>query len=259
MFYFFSKTLYYLLTPACWLLVALLLAFFTKNKVLRRRMAGLALAVFYVFGNSFLINELGLWWEYPPAKVPTDSTEKVAVVLTGGIISGMKETPDQRFLLSREADRAGQALYLYKLGAVQKILISGGAGDLPFQKKSVSDEGHMAAKFLITAGVRPNDIVLENKSRNTHENALFSAAILRKRFPDSQYVLVTSAAHMRRAVACFQKEGVSVIPFPGAFVSSERSFIPSEWLLPNEDSFAESYYLLKEFVGYTMYKLVGYV
>ncbi|WP_338871064.1 YdcF family protein [Spirosoma sp. SC4-14] len=259
MFYFFSKTLYYLLTPACWLFAGLLLAFFTKNAVLRQRLVGVTLALLYVFGNSFLVNELELWWEYPPTQIPTDSTKKVAVVLTGGIINGMKETPDDRVLLSREADRAGQALYLYKRGAVQKILISGGAGDLPFQRKSVNDEGHMAAKFLIMAGVRPNDIVLENKSRNTHENAVFSAAMLHRYFPASQYILVTSASHMRRAVACFQKEGVSVLPFPGAFVSSRRSFMPTEWLFPNEDSLARSYYLMKELVGYIMYKIVGYL
>jgi uncharacterized SAM-binding protein YcdF (DUF218 family) len=259
MFYFFSKTLYYLLTPAGWLLAALVLALVTKKPVVRRRMIVIALVVFYCFGNAFIINELELCWEYSPATVPLDSTQKVAVVLTGGIINVSKETPDHRFLLSHEADRLGQALYLYKKGAVQKILISGGSGDLPFQTKSVSNEGQLSAQFLVLAGVRSADIVLENKSRNTHENAVFSAKILRERFPKSQYVLVTSAFHMRRAIGCFRKEGISVLPFPGAFMSGRRSFMPSEWLFPTEDAFSDSYFLVKELVGYLMYWVVGYI
>lgn len=222
-------------------------------------MIGVAFLVFFVFGNSFLSNELALWWEYNPAVLPADSTRNIAVVLTGGIINGMKERPDNRFLLGHEADRVGQALYLYKAGAVQKILISGGSGDLPFQAKSISDEGQMAAQFLRVAGVPADAIVLENKSRNTHENALFTAKLLRERFNTNRCVLVTSAVHMRRAVACFQKEGVVVIPFPASFLSNRRSFLPGEWLLPHEEPFADSFYLLRELVGYAVYKVVGYI
>lgn len=263
MFYFFSKTLNYLLTPAAWLVLALLLAFFTKNAVRRRWSLGMALSIFWVFGNSFLTNELALWWEVPPALVPTDSTLTTAVVLTGGMIDVMKEVPHQkgykgRFLLNREADRAGQALYLYKIGVVQKILISGGMGDLPFQVRDLNDEGQMAAQFLIMAGVRPGDIILEKKSRNTHENAVFTAKMLHQRFRTNRCILVTSAPHMRRAVACFEKEGVVVVPFPGSFLATRRSFAPGVWLLPNEQAFADSYYLLKELVGYTVYKVLGY-
>ncbi|SFC75130.1 YdcF family protein [Spirosoma endophyticum] len=269
MFYFFSKTITYLLTPAGFLVITLLLVFYTKNVRYRRRFIGLSLVVFWLFGNSFLTNELASWWEYPPQKppaVPADSSVQIAVLLTGGMVNGMKEIPvatpgsttNGRFLLGREADRAGQALYLYKAGVVQKILISGGMGSLPFQPTPVSDEGHMTAQFLITAGVRSVDIILENKSRNTHENALYSAAVLRQRFHTNRCVVVTSAWHMRRAVACFQKEGVTVSPFPSSFLSGRRSFAPGEWLLPHEEAFFNAYYLVRELVGYVTYKVVGY-
>lgn len=263
MFYFFSKTLNYLLTPAGWLVTALLIAFFTKKTSRRRRFIGGALAVFWVCGNAFLTNELALLWEYPPVGKPMDSTATIAVLLTGGMINVMKELPetnksDKRYVLDREADRAGQALYLYKTGAVKKILISGGNGNLPLQTQNVSDEGQMTAAFLRTAGVPAADIIFENKSRNTHENAIFTAPILRSRYKTTTCVLVTSAWHMRRAVACFQKAGVTVIPFPGGYLSGKRSFSPGEWLLPNEQAFADAYFLLKEFVGYAVYKVMGY-
>ncbi|MFD2937219.1 YdcF family protein [Spirosoma flavum] len=269
MFYFFSKTITYLFTPAGWLVTALLLAFFVKRTHYRRRLIGIALGVFWLFGNPFLMNELALWWEYPIQPKPfvsTNSVERVAILLTGGMSNAMKEIPasltqatNPRFLLGREADRAGQALYLYKIGAVQKILISGGIGNLPFQPESVDDEGQMTARFLIVAGVRPADIVFESKSRNTHENAVFSAPLLRQRFHTNQCILVTSAWHMRRAIACFQKAGVVVTPFPGSFLSGRRSFAPGEWLLPHEEAFFNSYYLIREVVGYATYKAVGYL
>lgn len=270
MFYFFSKTITYLLSPAGWLITTLLLAFFARKTHSRRRLIGAGIGIFWVFGNSFLMNELALWWEYPiqpNLAASTDSTHRIAVVLTGSLINSLKEVPasvpttygTSRFLLGREIDRAGQALFLYKTGAVQKILISGGNGDLAFQTKQVSDEGEMTAQFLIVAGVRPNDIILEHKSRNTHENALFTAQVLRQRFKTNQCVLVTSAWHMRRAVGCFQKEGIQVMPFSGSFLSRQRSFLPGEWLLPHEAAFFDSYYLTRELVGYLTYKIAGYL
>ncbi len=264
MFYFFSKTITYLLTPAGWVLGILVWAFFTKHTRRRRQLTGLALGVFWVLGNQFLINELALWWEYPSQAIPADSSAQVAVVLTGGMINSGKEIldshqkPTDRYLLGREADRVGQALYLYKKGAVRKILISGGIGHLPFQFRRISDEGLMTAQFLRTAGVRPADILLENKSLNTHENALFSAQMLQSRFRTNRCVLITSAWHMRRAIACFQKEGVAVVPFPSGFLSSERSFAPGDWLIPHEEAFFNAYYFVRELVGYVTYKVVGY-
>ena len=259
MFYFFSKTLNYLLTPAGWLVTALLVAFFARKPVRRRRLIGVGLAIFWLFGNSALMNELALRWEYTPAPLPTDSTLTVAVLLTGGMINANKDVPDGRFLLGREADRAGQALYLYKTGAVRKILISGGSGDLPFQRKSVSDEGQMVARFLTMAGVHPGDIMLEGKSRNTHENALFSGRLLHNRFHTNRCVLVTSGFHMRRAMACFIKQNVQVTPFPGSFISSRRAFEPGDLIVPHEQTFFDAYYLVKEMVGYVVYWVVGYV
>ena len=265
MFYFFSKTITYLLTPAGWLVTILLAAFFVKKPALRRRLIGGALAIFWLFGNPFLTNELARWWEWAPAPVPTDSTLRVAVLLTGGMMNVMKQLPHppgapaDRFLLDRHADRAGQALYLYKVGAVRHILISGGVGTLPFQPRPVSDEGQMTARFLRLAGVPADAITLEDKSLNTHENAIFSAKMLRRRFGTNRCVLITSAWHMRRAVACFQQVSVVVTPFPANFLSGRRSFAPGEWLLPHEQAFTDSYYLTKELVGYLTYKVVGYI
>ncbi len=259
MFYFFSKTLNYLLTPAGWLVASLLLGLITKNARHRRWLIAVGLAIFCLFGNSALTNELALAWEYPPAPVPADSSARVAVLLTGGMVNTTTGVPDGRFLLGPQADRAGQALYLYKTGVVQKILISGGPGNGLFRARNRPDEGQQTARFLIVAGVRAGDIVLEGKSRNTHENAQFSGRMLRSRFGTNRCVLVTSAAHMRRAVACFRKEQVQPTPFSGAFMGGVRSGEPGDYLLPNAQSFTDSFHLIREITGYGVYGLMGYL
>lgn len=259
MFYFFSKTLNYLLTPAGWLLLTLALATALRRPAQRRWLAGLALILFWLLGNSFLSNELAHWWAYPPAALPRpDSTRAVAVVLTGGTTNSRIAIADGHPSLGPESDRLAQALYLYRRGVVTKILISGGIGTLPFGTRPIGDEGHLGAGFLRLAGVAPADIILENKSVNTRENALFTKAVLQRQLRTSRCVLVTSAAHMRRAVACFQKVGVDVVPYPGSFKQTPRSFAIGEWLLPNESALKETHDLFRELAGYVIYWVSGY-
>lgn len=260
MFYFFSKTIYYFITPAGWLFCTLLAAYFLKDARLRRRFTGISLMLFWLAGNGFLTNELLKGWEIGPQPVPqkTDGI-RVGVVLTGGMINGLADVKPVRPVLGHEADRVGQALWLYKNGYIQKILISGGQGNLLFQTPAINDEGQMVAAFLQTAGVPASDIVLERNSKNTRENAAFSQPILARQFNTNRCVLITSAWHMRRAMACFAKEGMIVTPFPTGFLAEKTSHSLGNYLLPNEKSFNDTFWVLREVVGYLTYWVVGYL
>lgn len=259
MFYLLSKTLNYLLTPVGWLFITLLWAVLTKNHAHRKRLSLFSLSLLWLLGNGFLTNEVMNAWEVGPKPVPAKSNGQVAVVLTGGMINGLRQIQPVRPVLGHEADRIGQALYLYKTGVVQKILISGGQGNLSFQTPAFVDEGQMVARFLIIAGVPSADIVLEQKSRNTHENAIYSKQLLRQRFNTDRCVLVTSAWHMRRAEACFKKEGLIVAPFPTGFLGERRSWSPGNYLFPSEKALNDAFWIFREVVGYVVYMAVGYV
>lgn len=267
MFYFLSKTLFYLLTPAGWLFFSLLGAVFLRNPRWRRRLTITALALFWLLGNGPLVNEGIRAWEVAVPALPPKANNapiRVAVVLTGGMINALYAPSPTRPVLNREADRAGQALWLYKTGRVQKVLISGGGptlrqGDLAFQTPSEVDEGQMIRQFLETAGVPATDIILENKSRNTHENAQFSARVLRGHLRTNACGVVTSAWHMRRAMACFQKQGLVVTPWPAAQLTERRAVAPGAYLLPNEKAFGDAQLLFREVVGYAAYWIAGYV
>ncbi|TAE31331.1 MAG: YdcF family protein [Cytophagales bacterium] len=262
MFYFFSKTLYYLLTPAGWLFFSLLGAIFLRNVRWRKRLLISSLVVFWLLGNGPLTNELMRVWEIESPTLPivaTTGSPRVAVVLTGNMINALHEPTPLRPVLGREADRAGQALWLYKTCRVQKIIISGGQGNMVILTPSAVDEGQMVRSFLETAGVRAGDIVLEPRSKNTYENARFSATVLREQFRTDACVVVTSAWHMRRAMACFQRQGLRVTPWPAAQLSERRAVAPGAYLLPNEKAFGDAQLLFREMVGYVTYWVAGYL
>ncbi|MPR33184.1 YdcF family protein [Salmonirosea aquatica] len=256
MFFFLSKTLDFFLMPLSILLLLLLFAFLTKNPVKSRRAALTAFILLFVFCNTFLVNAAFRWWEYPPRNL-ADIREPydVGVVLTGGMtrLSSLKADHPG---FGRHADRFLQAYLLYKAGKIRKILISG--ADNPWKMKLKLDDGQQAARLLARWGVAPGDIILEEFSRNTHQNAVNSAAVLQRTFPKGRVLLITSSFHLRRAVECFKKERVRVDVFPADIYGVELYPTLNDCIRPDPDVFAQVHLLWREWVGYVVYKAMGY-
>ena len=116
----------------------------------------------------------------------------------------------KRVVYSTSVDRLLQAMELYHSGKIKKILLTGGSGFVNFQDWK---ESGLIAKVLLKSGVKQEDIILENNSRNTYENAEMSAVILKQHYPNARCILITSAFHMRRSLACFAKAGITMDPF----------------------------------------------
>ena len=257
MFFFLSKTLDFFLMPIGILLFLLLYAFFTKNRTRSRRTVLITCLLLYVLCNTYLVNGAFLWWEYEPRNLAdVQQPYDVGLVLTGG----MTRLPDIRAdhpSLGRHADRFLQAYQLYKAGKIRKILISG--ADNPWKMNLKLDDGHQAARLLVRWGVAPGDIVLEKFSRNTHQNAVNSARVLRQKFPKGRYLLITSSFHMRRAVGCFSKEGINVGVFPADIGGVVLAPTFSDCIRPDPDTFSDAHLLWREWVGYLTYWAVGYI
>jgi uncharacterized SAM-binding protein YcdF (DUF218 family) len=254
MFFILSKTLYYVCMPIIWVMGALLYARITKDQRRSKRWLTIGIVLIFLFGNGFLSNEALLLWEIQPTPIThLQQSYDVAIVLTG--ITNSTKQPRDRTYFEKGADRITHTLQLYKLGKVKKILISGGSGSLV--GRGGTEAGDLY-DLLRVCGVPKQDIILETKSRNTRENALFSAEILNKFFPGKRYLLVTSAFHLRRAEGCFQKAGIQADIFSTDFQTGERSFTPDKWLIPSEWSFGKWSLLIHEIVGYLTYKALGY-
>src|SRR5690606_5217230 len=125
--------------------------------------------------------------------------------------------------------RYTDAIDLYKRGVIKKILVSSGSGSMIYDTK----EADWIKKMYIQFGVAQEDIWVENQSRNTAENAQFSKQVLDSlKFTGTAY-LITSASHMRRAMACFNKYGINTDPYSVNKTTGKRLFFPDHLLLPN--------------------------
>ena len=90
---------------------------------------------------------------------------------------------------------------------------SGGSAKL---LNPVVTESSAAKKLFLSLGVPASQFVLEDKSRNTYENAVFTKALVKPQAGET-WLLVTSASHMPRSVGIFRKIGFSVVPYPSEY------------------------------------------
>ncbi|MHA7816762.1 MAG: YdcF family protein [Pseudohaliea sp.] len=222
--------------------VALLLA-----AARRRRLAGLAgvLAFAWLFTWSLapVSHALrGMLEDDYPYRAPLDAPRApVAVVLGGGIDPpGTRHGPAN---LNAAADRVLYAAELYHAGRVARLLLSGGASP----GLSARSEAAVTRELLLALAVPADAILLEEESRNTRQNAAFTARLLRERGID-RILLVTSALHMRRALARFEAQGLDVIPAATDHEARDR-FTAVDWL-PDAEALDGAGRALKEIAGY---------
>lgn len=255
MFFYLSKILYYLIMPGVLIAVCLLLALFLKKKPLKKAFLISGIALFFLFTNDFIINAIFLQWEIPPTPFSAvEDNYDVGIVLTG--ITNLQVEPKDRVYFQKGADRIIHAIDLYKRGKIKKILITGGTGSLT---KPELTEANSLVKVLYLFDVPEEDIIIETQSRNTYENALFTAEILKAQFPEGRFLLITSAFHLRRAKGCFDKQGVVTDIFSTDFYTHPITYTPDSWLIPSENAMRKWVIFEREVLGILMYKLAGYI
>ncbi|MCC6737010.1 MAG: YdcF family protein [Bauldia sp.] len=234
-------------------LVAWLLGF-TRLRRTARTLALLALVGLYVTSTPVFANWLGtrLEWRVPAVAIEDAPAAEVAVLL-GGVL-GQPVPPRTEADLSGAIDRVVTAARLYAAGKVSAILVT--AGNLPWLE-AVRPEAELIADFLVELGVPEAAIVLETESRNTHENAVNSAAIMAERGWTSG-LLVTSALHMPRSMATFAAAGLELNPFPTDFRTRPGAPASALDFLPDAGALSLTTDAVKEFIGRVVYRLRGW-
>lgn len=213
-----------------------------------------ALFLFVFFTNTVIFSEFCSLWEIPGTKLNDVKHHDVAIVLGGGF---EYNSDIDALSIRRQGDRLFQGVTLYQTGKVDKILISGDSG-------YITDRGlHEARQIkevLVLWGIPEKDIITEEKSVNTYENAFNTAKLLRQSHPHIEsYILVTSGIHMRRALSCFEKQGINCTPYSTDLYSSQNGgYYWDQYLIPNVDNLVIWNKLFKEIVGYAAYATAGY-
>jgi len=129
----------------------------------------------------------------------------LAFILTsnGLLIDNSKPEKSDYIVVVSGGDTVGRTkrgIELYKQAYAPKLLLSGDAAD----PKSPSN-ARVMKNFAINNGVPEEDIIIEENSKDTHQNATQSILKLIKVGPEQQIILVTSPYHSRRARVEFQK------------------------------------------------------
>ena len=247
MFFIASKLLAFLSKPIIWIFILLASSLIFKTK--RRRLLIYTIIIFWVFSNGFLADKAARVWETPPKSISSLTHNYKYGIVLGGYSSYNNDI--QHIDFKNNGDRLISAIELYKLGKIEKIIISGGNGELI---NNGMKESEWSKSFLINMGIEIKDIIIENSSRNTMENAQ-NTRNLQGIDMSKKSLLITSADHMKRAKFCFNKNNFNIDCYPTDFTDSEITLSLDYLLIPNIDALEKWEGLIHEWIGYIVYKI----
>ncbi len=255
MFFILSKILAFLISPYTWLFFGLL---YLLKKVwhtpFKKWVLGLTIFM-YAISNSFLVDEVVRAWEYEDDDIYTKDTRYDLAIVLGGM--GRIDERQNRFDFGYSGDRLFQTLPLYYNHRIGKILISGGSGSI---EKPNHREAIYIKKYLMDISIPDSSIIIENNSKNTYENAIFTKHMLDSMQFKGSILLVTSSFHMRRSLAIFNKAGYkNVTPYITNKITGLRKFQFDYCFIPNIEAVFGLNLVLHEMIGYVTYKVKGYL
>jgi uncharacterized SAM-binding protein YcdF (DUF218 family) len=250
MFFILSKILFFLIVPFWWIIILLVWMWLSKNKKVKKRLQALVIIILILFTNPFLYRTLVMLWQPVAIELPANQKFNAGIVLGG--LSGYDKNGQGHF--GNNADRFIQIANLYHRGIVKKIIVSGGTGKL---SQDEPPESVFLRTQFIANGVNDSDIVIESRSRNTSENAIFSKHISDSLQLKPPVILVTSALHMKRSVSVFKKVGFECIPLPCDYKVTPQKFSFENVIVPNVSLLNHWGEFIKEVVGLWVYRLTG--
>jgi uncharacterized SAM-binding protein YcdF (DUF218 family) len=209
----------------------------------------------YVISNSFIVDELVRAWEFTDDDVYLKDTRYDLAIILGGM--GRIDERQERIDFVYAGDRLFQTLELYHKNRVSKLLITGGSG-------SISQPHHREAayirKYLQNISIPDSSIIIENNSRNTFENAIYTKSLLDSLKFKGSILLVTSSFHMRRSLAIFKKAGYkNITPYVTNKITGIRKFEFDYCFIPNSEALHHLNIIIHEIMGYGVYKMKGYL
>jgi len=253
MFFILSKILTFLLSPFTYIVILLFWIFFCRNHRKQKKISFYTILFIFLFGNSFVLDEILRHWEVPfnTSKI---KNYDIGIVLGGMVMFDAKNDVSK---FNGNVDRLLQILPKLKENKINHLLFTGGSGDLYHPENK---EAEILKRYLISIGWDISNFTFESESRNTYENAKYSVDLLKQNFgdlSDKKIILITSAGHMRRSIACFKAQGLNVDYLCSNRHAGPRKFEFQHCFIPNMSALSGWSQLLHEIVGYMVYKLTG--
>lgn len=187
--------------------------------------------------------------KYPPIISVSKYQNIKWIVVLGGGHSSDPSLPVISQLSEESMVRLIEAVMLQKKIQGSKIILSGGNVFDPIPHAII------LKKACLALGMKPTDLLLEDKSKDTKDEALFV-----KNMVDAKpFILVTSASHMPRSVALFKKQGMKPIPAPVGNLVKKRQEINPGMFFPNIYALRKSQRAVHEYMGIVWGKIRGQI
>lgn len=183
---------------------------------------------------------------------PPEPARVDGIVVLGGAMDGDVYAVRGGWELTRSGDRYVEALRLALKHREAKIVVAAGPAALV---PELEPEALAAERFFADFGISGERVILDQRSRNTEENAVFAKELAGAGAGET-WLLVTSAFHMPRSVGLFRRAGFSVVPWPADYMASGSEGIGLQLDNPVE-SVTVTTTALREWTGLLGYYLVG--
>ena len=204
-------------------------------------------AVVFVSGPR-VVNPMLLHFENQFSAEPECLAELPIVVLGGGVDSRAENAEQLQYLAPASFARVDAGRVLAEQFPDSRIWLAGGV-------LRVVSESAVMAHYLRETGIDDARIIEENESRSTNENAVNIARLIKRAELDPNILLVTSALHMKRAKAVFEKQGLEVCPV--AVDHRGIKNVPAYALWPQTTAMVKFDLLLHEVMATVAYKMSG--
>ena len=257
MFYYASKVLWFFATPSNLLIFLILLGALLALTSRFRRVGMTCVLVFTLATLAFGLLPISSYLMLPlenhfPA-FRDDGRPVDGIVLLGGSIEASESMSRDSLVANESAERLLDTIALAHRYPSARILITGGGGTV-FGDGTA--EAPIIAAYFKTIGIDPARVMIEDRSRTTYENAMYSRALVEPKRTE-RWLLVTSAWHMPRAVGVFRKAGFEVTPYPVDYRT--RGTIEEQKVFAFvSDGLRRLDVATKEWAGLIAYRLAGH-
>ncbi len=256
---YLHKILPLLLLPLAWVSYLCLASLITKRKT----PLVLALIILWLSSIPYTSDALMRWVEQGATKTPASELPNADFIV---VLSGMLHAVPTTVLKGAQPaaevewsdpDRFLSSINVYKVQSAShpvKMVFTGGV--IPWWPQSPS-EGHYLAQQAQQMGVPPSQILITPDVNDTAQEALAVKTLIVNNFKSSTpptTLLITSAFHMPRAVALFQKAGIDVIAYPVDFKVYLKDTTVMDFI-PDAEALAHTQLGLRELMGRGAYSL----
>jgi uncharacterized SAM-binding protein YcdF (DUF218 family) len=257
LFFIVSKLVAMVIVGETWLIIGLIVALLARWRGWHRLATGATVLVLAALVTLTMV-PVGDWAIDPlEAQYPVNpalSAPPDGIIILGGAVETDKWRSTGQVHLNDSAERMTEGAVLALRFPQARVVLAGGGATLGPIGGAVPSEAEVMAALLTELGVAPARLLLEGQSRNTAGNAELSLVLAQPK-PGEHWLLVTSASHMPRAMAAFERAGWTRLTAWPVDFSTPPGGRGRTW-----DLALNLYYLnraVKEYVGIVAYSLAA--